>query len=294
MDSDVYVKLGENIHDLRVAYGETLEDLAFGIGLNSPSAITNYEKGTRIPKREYLRRIAARYRVTVDELINGDFSKWNFTSLPLGDKKMIQAMNETMLPIVYSDAALEDELFVKGYTMHIEIYKKINAGNEYKEEEYLSCMEAYDKSLETNSTPESAANKIWWLLFLGFGIGMNEMMVEGIKALKENKIDTVGFLQHYWVRDFDDEMINEQNIERKIFLENIDEEFTFLLNLLNQSPVWTSLAEYYSALRYVLCVVNNHKSDDANREIGIEMMCSIANMGNLYAHNFIMAGKENI
>ena len=38
-------QLGRNIKSLRTAYGETQLELALAVGLDSPNAIANYEKG---------------------------------------------------------------------------------------------------------------------------------------------------------------------------------------------------------------------------------------------------------
>ena len=66
-------QLGRNIKSLRTAYGETQLELALAVGLDSPNAIANYEKGDRKPKSEIRSRIAAHFRITEEELANSDF-----------------------------------------------------------------------------------------------------------------------------------------------------------------------------------------------------------------------------
>lgn len=48
--ANVNNRLGKNIKYLRTAYNESQLSLALDIGLDSPNAIANYEKGTRNPK----------------------------------------------------------------------------------------------------------------------------------------------------------------------------------------------------------------------------------------------------
>jgi len=48
--ANVSNQLEKNIKYLRTAYGESQLDLALAVGLNSPNAIANYEKGIRSPK----------------------------------------------------------------------------------------------------------------------------------------------------------------------------------------------------------------------------------------------------
>ena len=67
-------RLSKNIKSLRKRMGETQEDLAYSIGLDSKSAVANWESGNNSPSQENLKRIAARYRVTVDQLLEDDLS----------------------------------------------------------------------------------------------------------------------------------------------------------------------------------------------------------------------------
>lgn len=52
-----YPYLSSNIKSLRRVYGEEQLDLANAIGLTIP-AVSNYERGERIPKRDIIARIA--------------------------------------------------------------------------------------------------------------------------------------------------------------------------------------------------------------------------------------------
>ena len=45
-------KIGQNIKNLRYIFDETQLELADAVGLDSPNAISNYEKGIRLPNEE--------------------------------------------------------------------------------------------------------------------------------------------------------------------------------------------------------------------------------------------------
>ncbi|HFR3771687.1 TPA: helix-turn-helix domain-containing protein, partial [Streptococcus suis] len=66
-------KLGQNIRELRHSWGESLLDLSLVLNKNT-STISQWESGKRTPNNEILYQIANHYKVTVDELLNGDFS----------------------------------------------------------------------------------------------------------------------------------------------------------------------------------------------------------------------------
>ena len=73
-------QLAKNIQSLRTAYGETQLELALSIGIESPNAIANYEKGARSPKLEIRKKMALHFRITEDELLHADFFKFSFFS----------------------------------------------------------------------------------------------------------------------------------------------------------------------------------------------------------------------
>ena len=70
-----YNKLGLNIQSLRMAYGESQNDLGEIIHVVK-TTVSNYENGSRTPNNEILARIADHYLVSVEELLNGDFSHY--------------------------------------------------------------------------------------------------------------------------------------------------------------------------------------------------------------------------
>ena len=80
-----YPYLSSNIKSLRRVYGEEQLDLANAIGLTIP-AVSNYERGERIPKRDIIARIAKHYRITEDELLYSDLSNMkNISNRPFYD-----------------------------------------------------------------------------------------------------------------------------------------------------------------------------------------------------------------
>lgn len=214
MDNDLYQNVGKNIKTLRKSHGETIVDLAFSIGINSPSAITNYEKGTSIPQRDILIKIANHYRITVDELINEQIPFVDIKALPLKDQDKMKEIAGTILPIVSSENAMQNSDFKKGYTIHKEIYRKICLGIEYTETEFMSCFGAYMSAYENSDVPEAMANLIWWFLF--FGVGLSERkMIEGYKDLNSYDISNQIFIRDFYLNDCDEEFIGEDELFQK-------------------------------------------------------------------------------
>ena len=58
------------------------------------------------------------------------------------------------------------------------------------------------------------------------------------------------------------------------------------LKALKSEQEWSDLADYYLALRYVLCLVDTGLSNEMNTAVGMQMMLSFMTMGNRHAFAF--------
>lgn len=284
----------KNIRNLRLAYGETQLDLANALGLESPAAIANYEKGSRIPKPEIRRKIADHYRITEDGLAYGNFSGINVISHTFNDIAKIQEITTTSFPIICTDEALMDQLFREGYESHIRIYDCIKNYRDIDEKDYDICMNSYIKSFESNNTLESAANYIGWILLVGVATIYN--MIDGYDELNEKQNGMAELIRKFYLRSFDEDLYEEvedqRRKEREEFIGDYQDDIVTLLRALKASPQWADLADYYIAYFYICCMGNNDLSDNMNQAVGYEMMYVNATLGNKYANTFVQLGIE--
>lgn len=65
-------KLGNNIRCLRMAYGETQEQLGFAIDV-AKNTISSYEKGRTEPDKNILSLLSVHFMVSVEELLISGF-----------------------------------------------------------------------------------------------------------------------------------------------------------------------------------------------------------------------------
>ncbi len=63
--------IGQNIRKLRIRYGDTQKQLGDALGYG-PTTIANYESGYRQPDIQTAKAIAARYGVTLDDLMSSE------------------------------------------------------------------------------------------------------------------------------------------------------------------------------------------------------------------------------
>ncbi len=284
--------LPQNIKSLRTAYGESQMDLAFAIGLDAPSAISNYENGTRSPKSEVRKKIAEHFRITEEQLMHVDLSGMRQISFEiLNDIHKIQELTFAAFPVVCSEEALKNKVFANGYNAHMRIKKCMLAGQEPDDKDYDICLNSYDSALEDDAIPEAAGNMLWWLLQLEY-IVLNQQISEGAQHLMENKISGAEFLRQCYLKNFDfenedgtDDVSDKETMD---FYNDIEEIVQDVLKKLQSSRL-SDLAYYYTAIRYAYGIVKNELSQEMNQTIGNEMLWAICELGNKYAKCYLQA-----
>lgn len=97
----------------------------------------------------------------------------------------------------------------------------------------------------------------------------------------------LSFKDYMKLRDTEDESIIEKRVS---FLTDIEEVVITALKALKSEQDWSDLADYYLALRYVLCMVDNELPNEMNAAIGRQMMLSFMDMGNSHAFTFFKIG----
>ena len=104
---------------MRKSYNETASDLADAVGVGK-SAISEYETGSRgkIPPRNVLVNTAKHYGVTVDDLIEGDFTGCGLGDLSKITYQSVQNLTYELFPLISSSKALRNGNFKKAYDLH--------------------------------------------------------------------------------------------------------------------------------------------------------------------------------
>ena len=280
-------QLGRNIKSLRTAYGETQLELALAVGLDSPNAIANYEKGDRKPKSEIRSRIAAHFRITEEELANSDFSQIQMPSSLFMNKDYMMELTLCMSPIICSENALKSDSFRKGYEAHKRAVEAMKLGKQFEDTDYDICFESYSTACEKEDLGEAAANILWWFLITEISI-KNPWMTEMAESIKHATDESEAMLKKYYLRDMSDNMPKQNDSDITLReMEDFEEAITEVMKELKHTTDFSDLVDYYMALRYLMGYVTNELTDEMNRSIGREMMWAFWEMGNKYAGQYL-------
>lgn len=288
-----YSRLGWNIKCLREAFGETLDDLKNAIGANSTGPISYYESGKQVPSRETLLKIAKHYRVTVNDLLNNDFSFLNLINLS-GLMEMNAALDsfvmDTLLPRVTSEDAMKCTTFAVAYKLHYYLTLLLRTRQSFDGKLTEHCLSFY-KSADAEGIPEATANLLWWMFIEGITIlGITPQVVRWKHEGHPSTIDFSDYIKKHYLwkaDDSDDEVFHEIEDAKIEYIKEIEPEYIHLIKKLKQTPEYSDLADYFAALRYLLGLVDCDLTHEMKVIVGSEMIATLAKLDNKYASNVI-------
>lgn len=277
-------KLGANIRSLRMAYGETQEQLGEAIFVEK-NTVSYYENGKREPNKETLIAIANHYVVSVGELLYSDLTKIGKINV---DQNAFWKNIDISFPIISSEKALSNKNFKKAFDVHKEFYEQLYRGNMDGIDKIDICEEGYQAAMEDNEIKAEAAANIIALLLLIMALLKNapEVLKNKPAPLRQaaarnetirKEIENVDPSFEADAKELLDEIDNDE----------IKNEISEMLTVIKRSKEWSDLADYYLALLYVWNLVDNDLGWGFNQRIGIEMMASFVTVKNLYAARYL-------
>ena len=277
-------KLGANIRSLRMAYGETQEQLGEAIFVEK-NTISYYENGKREPNKETLKAIAEHYSASVGELLYSDLTGIGKITV---DPNAFWKNIDIFLPIISSEKALTNENFKKAFDAHKEFYDQLHKVSMEGIDKIDICFEGYQAAVENDEIKaEAAANFIalWFLVMVVLKATPDLFKIKpaSLKQVAERDEETRKLIE-----DADPSFqADAEELLDEIYNEEIKNEISEMLTVVKRSKEWSDLAYYYLALQYLWNLVDNDLGWGFNQRIGIEMMAAFNSVNNRYAARFL-------
>lgn len=272
-------KIGQNIKNLRYIFDEAQLELADAVGLDSPNAISNYEKGIRLPNEEIKMKIAAHYRTTVDELVNSDIPACKFQADTIFNNDQIESMGRFMLPVLCDDNLLKFPLFKKSFELHLRAMQQ--SSRDFDITTIEKCIISYSESYDTERLPEALVNSLQLLAILNVAYSSDGLEWYNYFSLID-KLESSELSKKIFLRDCADEA-SVSPWKNKIDIKKLNKAEFKCLSELKKFPQYNELAEWYNALRYLFGTVDNGRSFDLNHTIGDELMRNFIESDNIYS-----------
>lgn len=282
-------RLSKNIKSLRKYMGETQEDLAYSIGLDSKSAVANWESGANKPSPDNLKKIAAHYRVTVDQLLEDDLSI-DFTLIESINHYSEDGNNELtnslvcLFPImVFKD---EEELYprlVDAKELHKQFIERLVNQDDSFYDYLLKTMEVYDEIIKNSNSISAKANSfslfLFFILLIKFSVEL-EGIEDALEIKNKNR-------RNKEIKRFISEVLSSHSIHRSNTLNSIVSEdyYKYLLEeikVLKGYKRLFQLGDYYYGLLYLFDLVDNELGTAVNRQIGLALLSDLSLMKNRF------------
>lgn len=280
-------RLSKNIKSLRKSMGETQEDLAYSIDLDSKSAVANWESGANQPSPENLKKIATRYKVSVEQLLEGDldieFSLLEFLNNTIDENNYdLNYSFVCLFPIV----SLKDEEEL--YPRLVEaksLYKKFQeceANDDEKSLDYfVKAIEIYIELEETSNCISATANALGlWL----FSLLMQKTIMEfkGIEDILEvqNKHKRKKVIKRIISENYLGKSTDSFETLRTFVYEDYYKDIIKKIMVLKGDKRLFQLGDYYYCLLYLFDLVDNELVTAVNRQIGLALLSDLSLMKN--------------
>jgi DNA-binding helix-turn-helix protein len=282
-------RLSKNIKSLRKLMGETQEELAYSIDLDSKSAVANWESGANKPSPENLKKIAAHYRVTVEQLLEGDFST-DFSLLKFLNKisedetdDLLVSMISLFPIIVFKD---EEELYprlVDARELHKQFLERLVNEDDSFYDYLLKTMEVYEEIIKNSNCISAKANSFGLFFFLILLVKMN-IELEGIDDAFEIKNKN---RRNKEIKRFISEVLLSRSINcsdtlNSIMFENYYEYLLEEIKVLKGYKRLFELGDYYYCLFYLFELVDNELGTAVNTQIGLALLSDLSIMKNRF------------
>ncbi len=282
-------RLSKNIKSLRKYTGETQEDLAYSIGLDSKSAVANWESGANKPSPDNLKKIAAHYRVTVDQLLEDDLSidftlieSINHYSEDGNDELTISLVG--LFPImVFKDEEVLYPRLVDAKELHKQFIERLVNQDDSFYDYLLKTMEVYDEIIKNSNSISAKANSFSLFLFLILSIKFN-VELEGIEDALEikNKNRRNKEIKRFITEEFLNRSPGGSDSLRTFFSEDYYEDLLKEILVLKGDKRLFQLGDYYYCLLYLFDLVDNELGTAVNRQIGLALFSDLSLMKNRF------------
>lgn len=282
-------RLSKNIKSLRKYMGETQEELAYSIGLDSKSAVANWESGANKPSPDNLKKIAAHYRVTVDQLLEDDLSidftlieSINHYSEDGNDELTISLV--CLFPImVFKDEEVLYPRLVDARELHKQFVERLVNEDDSFYDYLLKTMEVYEEIIKNSNCISAKANSFGLFFFLILLVKMN-IELEGIEDAFEIKNKN---RRNKEIKRFISEVLLSRSINcsdtlNSIMFENYYEYLLKEIKVLKGDKRLFQLGDYYYCLLYLFDLVDNDLGTAVNTQIGLALLSDLSIMKNRF------------
>ena len=270
--NDDVMRIANNLLTLREHKGDTREELVEKLKsysvYYSHHTIRSFERGERTAKEDYIEAIAKLYNISVNMIKEQSLTKSLLVKydFPMDISNFYDKCDFLFYATATSKAARANAHFQKA-----EEYRERIEKLDYMQTMPNAARSLYYAAFVEDGILVGAANA---LMMLFFEYSYTNVMPEILHKLSSGDL-TNGEL-YIQFRN----LYSDLTPEKKEFIQTNQAIFDECITALGSVEQGRIHAEYYTALKYLLCMVDNGRDYRENLEIGIIMMKEFSKMGN--------------
>lgn len=277
-------RIANNVVLLRKYHDEDRRDMLIDKGPRKAvnvaySTLAHYENCERSFTDEVLEQIAKRYDMTVDLIKNSTFTN-SFLEKYYANIRLEQLLRvlELLLSMHTSnDIALRNKCFSEAEDCFINAFAP-NLTKKTKEEMLKKSRELYYKSFRENNIYAGAANTVCLIFWEYLSLGADKDSID--KAVNEQMKSNETYLK------VKNRLVDMSEITEN-YIKDIQPIFDECQNALGKTVSGRIYAEYYTALKYFFCMINNGRTYQENMEIGYILLEEFSLIGNPLTDRFL-------
>lgn len=286
--------VGDNVRALREFYGHTQKDLAeqMNCGKDYICKLENHKIAINM---DTLKWLAQYYRVSVDDLINGDFTylKKGEINTVLKDSNQII---KVLFPIVKSESAMQSKNFRLGYDKSKKLMEKLVLGEKPNEDWFEEAIDYYSVAWEEEKCKAAIVNLISLLLLCGsVSINPGKKIIE--EKVRNNEKNATRIIKQALLIDpqQNSKLLRESEKIRKEFFDECREALDEGIRTLKKNSAYAELGDFFIAVNYLVGLGSLSHNMNKCAEIGQELMETYARLGNKYAKRVLrVQNKTNV
>ena len=280
-------RLANNIKSLRLSMGETQENLAYALDLNSKSAVANWENGDNVPSSENLHRISNRYGVTIDQLMNDDLtSEFSFIKYFCNDDSddELTKLFMNLFPVILLESEKSNLKLIEAIECQKNLKICMIRGDNQEEFDfyYDKASYTYMELIDKEEWVSAKANLVsMFLLSASYNRIGKEW--DGIQDCFEfsNKSSRKKELKRFISEIYLSRNLNKFDKDQSDY-NILNETVLELIKELKYQKELIQLSDYFMCLRYFLGVVDNNLNNAINQQIGFAILSDLSLMKNKY------------
>ena len=249
------------------------------------SNISGYINGTKPIPTDILHKIAIRYDVSVDDLVNKDISL-DFDTPQTIELKDTMNFGESMFPILTSNVAKTNDNFNRAHNILLDTLRLDTLDAFYGKINILEhAITLFQKAWDESKSYVALSNCLATILLIYAFYSQRGIRI-GQELIKKGSLSTFEIESSFLRDPRKPETTNPYEEKQKAFFEKYEDLVYESIKLLKSNSRFSELGDYYLAMCYFVGFAEDFIKYEESSHAGLYMLIQLSKIDNKYADRF--------